>query len=154
MTKVGRERGTEVADGLTGVTYQMMCHKSDMGDMGDYHRCYYNNLVLHTAFESRRCCSTSLAWLGRPTRAAVCKFKLIKKPQKEILHRKVLFLPALKKIYTLIVFKHQQQNSNNRLAVFWNEPPAEGSSASQQPTLPEKYTWQATQPTCCWQCDS
>ena len=69
-----------------------MCHKSDMGDMDEYHMCCYNNLVLHTAFGLKPCCSTSLAWLGRPTRAAVCKLKLIKKPHKE---RKLLSLPAL-----------------------------------------------------------
>ena len=74
---------------VVGGDMRNMCYNSDMGDMGDmgnYHRCYYNNLVLHTAFGSRPCCSTSLAWIGLPTRAAVCQFKLIKKPQKEILH--------------------------------------------------------------------
>ena len=78
MTKVSRKQEGErkLADGSD---MGNMYHKSDMGDMDDYryyYRCYY--LVLHTAFGSRPCCTTSLAWFGRPTRAAVCQFKSLK----------------------------------------------------------------------------
>ena len=84
-----------------------MCHNSDMGDKDDYHRCYYNNLVLHTAFGSRPRCSTSLAWIGRPTRAAVCQFKSIKSLKKRYCIKKLLFLPALRKRHALLVCEFQ-----------------------------------------------
>ena len=53
LTKVRRKQEGErkVADGSD---MGNMCHKSDMGDMDDYHRYYYRcyYLVLHTAFGS------------------------------------------------------------------------------------------------------
>ena len=101
MTKVSRKQEGErkVADGSD---MGNMCHNSDMGDMDDYHRCYYNNLVLHTAFGSRPRCSTSLAWLGRPTRAAVCQLILIRKPQKGIycIKENFFFVNTEKKAHT------------------------------------------------------
>ena len=98
MTKVSRKQEGErkVADGSD---MGNMCHKSDMGDMDDYlryyYRCYY--LVLHTAFGSRPRCSTSLAWIGRPTRAAVCQFKSIKSLKKRYCIKKTSILASTEK---------------------------------------------------------
>ena len=108
MTKVSRKQEGErkVADGSD---MGNMCHKSDMGEMDDYNRYYYRcyYLVLHTAFGSRPCCTTSLAWFGRPTRAAVCQFKSIKSLQKRYCIKKLLFLPALRKKHALLVREFQ-----------------------------------------------
>ena len=98
MTKVSRKQEGErkVADGSD---MGNMCHKSDMGEMDDYNRYYYRcyYLVLHTAFGSRPCCTTSLAWFGRPTRAAVCQFKSFKSLKKRYCIKKTSILASTEK---------------------------------------------------------